>query len=43
MISFGEVYPLGWGHDRGDRIGLYNLNLKTQQGYMDVECFNYES
>lgn len=43
FISFGEVYPLGWGPYRGDRVGVYNLNHEREQGYVDVEYFNYES
>ncbi len=43
FISFGDVYPLGWGHYRGNRVGVYNLNYEREQGYVDVEYFNYES
>ncbi|MEI2280024.1 glycoside hydrolase 43 family protein [Paenibacillus polysaccharolyticus] len=43
FISFGEVYPLGWGPYRGDRVGVYNQNHEREQGYVDVEYFNYES
>ncbi len=43
FISFGEIYPLGWGHYRGDRVGVYNFNHEREQGYVDVDNFNYES
>lgn len=31
------------GHYRGDRVGVYNLNHEAEQGYADVEFFNYDS
>ncbi|MFE6076592.1 glycoside hydrolase 43 family protein [Paenibacillus sp. NPDC057886] len=43
FISFGEVYQLGWGNYRGDRIGLYSYNHEREEGYVDVDSFYYES
>ncbi|MEK4042609.1 glycoside hydrolase 43 family protein [Paenibacillus sp. FSL H8-0048] len=43
FISFGDTYRLGWGHYRGDRVGVYSFNHEREEGYMDVAYFNYES
>lgn len=43
FTGFGDVYPLSWGHYRGDRIGLYSLNIESEQGYIDVDRFEYET
>lgn len=41
FISFGSVYQLSWGYYRGDRIGLYCFNTKTDAGYVDVDFLHY--
>jgi beta-xylosidase len=40
--SFGETYQLGWGHYRGDRIGIYNYNNQAAAGHVDVAWFRYD-
>ena len=42
FTSLGGAYQLGWGHYRGDRIGLYSYNCESEQGYMDVDQFCYK-
>ncbi len=39
--DFGETYQLDWGHYRGDRIGIYNFNNKTEAGVVDVDYLIY--
>lgn len=39
--SFGKTYQLGWGHYRGDRIGIYCFNNDSESGYVDVDEFIY--
>ncbi|WP_227013873.1 glycoside hydrolase family 43 protein [Paenibacillus psychroresistens] len=39
--DFGGQYQLNWGFYRGDRVGLYCYNEKTEKGYLDVEWFQY--
>lgn len=41
FTSFGDAYQLGWGHYRGDRIGVYSYNCEREQGYIDVDQFCY--
>ena len=35
-------YPLSWGYYRGDRIGIYNYNNKSDNGYIDVDYLHYQ-
>jgi len=42
FTNFGEPYQLTWGNYRGDRIGIYNFNNKSDAGYLDVDWFRYE-
>lgn len=42
FIAFGESYQLAWGAYRGDRIGIYSYNNKGDNGYVDVDFFNYK-
>ncbi len=39
--AFGDTYQLAWGAYRGDRIGIYNYNNKTDTGFIDVDFFHY--
>jgi beta-xylosidase len=39
---FGEPYLLSWGNYRGDRLGIFCFNNKTDDGYVDVDFFHYE-
>jgi beta-xylosidase len=39
---FGNNYQLTWGSYRGDRIGIFNFNIKDDNGYVDVDCFRYD-
>ena len=34
-------YPLSWGYYRGDRIGIYNYNNKSDDGYVDIDYLHY--
>lgn len=34
-------YNLSWGFYRGDRIGIYNYNNKSESGYIDVDYLHY--
>jgi beta-xylosidase len=43
FTSLGETYQLGWGHYRGDRIGIYCYNDKDDNGYVDVDFFHYQT
>ena len=38
---FGKTCRLGWGRYRGDRIGIYCFNNKTESGWIDVDDFIY--
>jgi len=38
--SLGAVYQLTWGNYRGDRIGIFNYNDKSDSGYVDVDWFH---
>jgi beta-xylosidase len=40
--AFGDKYQLAWGAYRGDRIGIYNYNNKTDSGFIDVDYFRYK-
>jgi beta-xylosidase len=39
--AFGNAWQLAWGAYRGDRIGIYNYNNKTDSGFIDVDYFRY--
>ena len=41
FTPFGTA-PLAWGHYRGDRIGIYNYNDKSESGAIDVDFFHYD-
>jgi len=41
-IIFGDSYQMAWGSYRGDRIGIYNYNNNTEEGYIDVDYFYYK-
>ena len=42
FIQFGDEYQLCWGYYRGDRLGLYCFNDKSEDGYVDIDFFNYK-
>jgi beta-xylosidase len=42
FTAFGEPYQLSWGYYRGDRIGIFCYNNRADDGYVDVDYFNYE-
>lgn len=42
FTDFGEPYQLTWGNYRGDRIGIYNFNNKSDAGRLDVDWFHYD-
>jgi hypothetical protein len=37
----GDPYQLTWGSYRGDRVGLFTLNAKTE-GWVDIDSVVYE-
>lgn len=41
FIAFGNPYQLVWGSYRGDRIGIYSYNNKSDNGYINVDYFHY--
>jgi hypothetical protein len=41
FTPFGEPYQLAWGDYRGDRIGIFTFNNKSDTGYVDVDSFIY--
>lgn len=41
FVPFGD-YHLSWGYYRGDRIGIYNYNNKSDNGYIDVDYLHYD-
>lgn len=43
-VTFCDVmeYGLSWGFYRGDRIGVYNYNDVSDEGFVDVDFFHYE-
>jgi len=42
FTTFGEPYQLTWGDYRGDRIGIFTFNNKSDTGYVDVDSFIYD-
>jgi len=42
FTPFGEPYQLGWGHYRGNRIGIFTYNNTGEAGYVDVNAFTYD-
>ena len=36
-----QTYQLSWGFYRGDRIGVYSYNNIKEEGFVDVDYFNY--
>ncbi|RFM30774.1 beta-xylosidase [Chitinophaga silvisoli] len=36
-----DIYQLTWGSYRGDRIGVFNFNIKEEKGYVDIDWFRY--
>jgi len=41
FTPFGTPYQLAWGNYRGDRIGIYSFNDKSEAGYLDVDFLRY--
>jgi beta-xylosidase len=41
-VNFGTPCQLTWGSYRGDRIGIYSFNPKSESGYLDVDFFRYK-
>ena len=36
-----QIYPICWGSYRGDRIGIYTFNNTADEGFVDVDYFDY--
>jgi beta-xylosidase len=41
FTAFGGKYQLTWGNYRGDRIGIFCYNNKSEAGMVDVDSFTY--
>ncbi|MDQ2687531.1 MAG: family 43 glycosylhydrolase, partial [Armatimonadota bacterium] len=41
FTPFGPVYQLTWGDYRGDRVGIFTFNDRGENGYVDVDSFQY--
>lgn len=41
FIEFGGKSQLTWGSYRGDRIGIFNYNILSDEGFVDVDFFQY--
>ena len=41
FTEIGSSCRLSWGSYRGDRIGLYTLNSRIEQGHVDFSGFRY--
>jgi hypothetical protein len=41
FLPFGGTYPLAWGAYRGDRIGLFTFNNRTDEGCVDFADFRF--
>ena len=41
FTPFGNHWQLTWGNYRGDRLGIYSYNNKSDAGYVDVDFFHY--
>lgn len=42
FVPFGKSYQMVWGAYRGDRIAIYNYNMKRDSGYIDADYFHYK-
>lgn len=40
--EFYKSYTIKWGGFRGDHIGIYNFNDRTEKGYVDIDWFHYQ-
>ncbi len=41
FTHFAQPYLLTWGNYRGDRIGIFNYNNKSDAGFLDIDSFHY--
>ena len=41
FVPFGSKSQLTWGSYRGDRIGIFNYNIQSDEGFVDVDFFQY--
>ncbi|HET9570681.1 MAG TPA: glycoside hydrolase 43 family protein [Bacteroidales bacterium] len=41
FFPFGGETQLTWGSYRGDRIGIFNFNTQADNGFVDVDFFQY--
>lgn len=41
--NLGPTHKLGWGHYRGDRIGLFTFNPEGEVGHALFERFDYDA
>ncbi len=42
FTAFGNHWHLTWGNYRGDRIGIFSFNNKSDNGYVDIDYFHYD-
>ena len=41
FTAIGGTYPLEWANYRGDRIGIFSYNDEADEGFVDVDEFQY--
>ena len=42
FTEFGTPYQFTWGDYRGTRVGIFTYNEKSENGYIDVDYFEYK-
>lgn len=42
FTEFGTPYQFTWGDYRGTRVGIFTCNEKNENGYIDVDYFEYQ-
>jgi len=40
--NIGDSALLTWGSYRGDRVGVFNFNTKSDSGFVDIDFFHYK-
>ncbi|MBV5283560.1 MAG: glycoside hydrolase 43 family protein [Paludibacter sp.] len=41
FTDFGDTYSFSWGSYRGDRLGIFNFNIFSDMGFIDVDWLRY--
>ncbi len=42
FTEFGTPYQFTWGDYRGTRVGIFTSNEKNENGYIDIDYFEYK-